>query len=326
MFGALSLSRNVVRFVQTCVVVFYEVSYMNSCYPSIAQLGAIKIVVRAFMLFTATMLSACNAQSPSGSSATSTPPTAAAPLFREPAITGKIVDKHTLQPIAGVFVYGYYITFGGGTRAGGSRIGEGVKSFLTQTDASGVWRLDAWDTGTREIGGVMGTKFPVLTFYKPDYDLWSDQLIGIKQYRPKSDDPDKKVTVRSDGTLDWTQFEHRMVAATTAGDRAIALRESQILKMMAMGDCGWESLAPLLLAQHNELKGILRREIPAEFLDADGYQTTVQGHPTGFSHPHPGLRGGGETRTTVDNLRTAARVAGAAWGCAQPDVIFGDRK
>jgi hypothetical protein len=291
------LSQTVVRFVQTCVVVFYEVSYMNSCYPSIAHLGAIKIVARAVTLFAATMLSACNAQSPGGSSATGTPPTAAAPLYREPAITGKIVDKHTLQPIAGVFVYGYYITFGGGTRAGGSRIGEAVRSFLTQTDVNGVWRLDAWDTGTREIGGVMGTKFPVLTFYKPGYDLWSDQLIGIKQYRPKSDDPDKKVTVHLDGTLDWTQFEHRMVAATTAGDRANALYNSQTLKMMAIGDCWWELNAPLLLAQHNEKKEILRREIPAKFLDADGYQTTifaVEGQPGAFNHPHPALQGGGK--------------------------------
>jgi hypothetical protein len=306
--------------VQSWVVIFYEVSSMNSRHSFINHLGAIKIVVRAFTLFAASMLSACNAQSPGGSSATGTPPTAAAPLFREPAITGKIVDEHTSQPIAGVFVYGYYITFGGGTRAGGSRIGEGVKSFLTQTDANGVWRLDAWDTGSREIGGVMGNKFPVLTFYKPGYDLWSDQLIGIKQYRPKSDDPDKKVAVRPDGTLDWTQFAHRMLAATTAGDRANALYNSQTLKMMAIGDCWWELNAPLLLAQHNEKKEILRREIPAQFLDADGYQTA------GFGHPHPALQGGGETRTTVDNLRTAARVAGAAWSCAQPDVIFGDRK
>jgi hypothetical protein len=112
---------------------------MNFHHSLISRHGVTTIIVRAFALIAAILPSACNAQSPGGTSATA-PPTAVAPLFCEPATTGKIVDKHTLQPIAGVFVYGYYITYGDGTRAGGSRIGKGVKGFLTQTDANGVWR------------------------------------------------------------------------------------------------------------------------------------------------------------------------------------------
>lgn len=298
---------------------------MNACLSFTTRPRAIKIAVRTLVLFAAIVLSACNAQSPGASSASGPTAVAAAPLYREPAITGRIVDKETLQPIADAFVYGFYITHGGGTLAGGSKIGEPVKSFLTQTDANGVWRLDAWDTGTREVGGVMGAKFPVLSIYKPGYNLWFDQMSGVKQYRPKSDDQNTSVTVHPDGTLDWTPFAHRLVPAATENQYLNERYEAMYLSshmMMFIGDCGWELYAPLLLAQHNEWKGILRRGIPAEFLDADGY--AVSG--LRFVHPHPEIGSKQQNKSVVDNLRTAARLAGAPWGCAQPDLVFKGRK
>jgi hypothetical protein len=246
------------------------------------------------------------------------PPPAGQPRFSEPAITGKIIDAQTKQPIEGAFVYGFYATHGGGTLAGGSKPGEPVKSFLAVTDANGVYKLDAWDTGTRQIGGTRGTKFPVIGIYKPGYDLWSDQMSTIAQYRPKSGVAGTEVEIK-DGVRDWTKFPHLLVPLTKELDRYNALDNSNQIMMM-IGECGWETYAPLLLAQHHEKKDILKRNLPPEQLDKAGYGKS------GY-FPEQRWLNSITVRSGVDRLISRFESGEKdKWRCADPTKLFGDRK
>ena len=101
----------------------------------------------ALLLGLSLSVAACEAQKPTStaastpsatSAATPTPPLKA-PQFSEPAVTGKIIDAQTKLPIQGALIYGFYATRGGGTLAGGSKFGEHVKSFETETDANGIF-------------------------------------------------------------------------------------------------------------------------------------------------------------------------------------------
>lgn len=271
----------------------------------------------------ALVVSACNAQKPTPTTAASSSSTVAAPskpLFSEPAVRGKIVDAVTLQPIQGVMVYGFYATTGGGTLAGGSKFGQHVKSFETETDANGVFTLAAWDTGTRPISGTMGSKFPMFGFYKPGYDLWYDNLSSIAQYRPKSGIAGTEVEVK-DGVRDWTTFPHRLVPLTTERDRFSALDDSRVM-MMFEGECGWEAYAKLLLVQHNELREWMRRNIPPERIRANGTLGPQ------FALP-PGITFGSEMLsrpTSVEALINRYNSDKTVWRCASPSDRFALRK
>jgi hypothetical protein len=206
-------------------------------------------------------------------------------------------------------VYGFYATHGGGTLAGGSKPGEPVKSFLAVTDANGVYKLDAWDTGTRQIGGVRGTKFPVVGIYKPGYDLWFDQMSTIAQYRPKSGVAGTEVEIK-DGVRDWTKYPHVLVPVTKEIDRYNALDNSSQI-MMFIGECGWETYAPLLLAQHDEGKRWLEANIPATHLDHDGYSKGTFIHPDGVVN-----------RSMLDKLTKSEQANGSQWKCASPAALL----
>jgi hypothetical protein len=275
----------------------------------------------AFAVCTTLLVSACNAQKPTAtpsSQSNAAPPSK--PLFSEPAVRGKIVDAVTQQPIQGVIVYGFYATTGGGTLAGGSKFGQHVKSFETETDANGVFTLAAWDTGKRPISGTMGNKFPMLGFYKPGYDLWYDNLSSIAQYRPKSGIAGTEVEIK-DGVRDWTKFPHRLVPLTTERDRFSALDDSGTM-MMIDGECGWEAYAKLLLVRHNELREWMRRNIPPERIKADGT------FKSGFVPPF-GVTFGTEKLflpTTVEALIHRYNSNMTTWRCANPNDRFAIRK
>jgi hypothetical protein len=283
------------------------------------QASATRTYALALACASALLVSACEAQKP--------PMTALKPAplnlsntapFSEPAITGKIVDAQTKQPIQGAFVYGYYATHGGGTLAGGSKPGEPVKSFLAVTDADGVYKLDAWDTGTRQIGGVRGDRFPYLGIYKPGYDLWYDRMSTIAQYRPKSGVAGTEVEIK-DGVRDWTKYPHLLAPLTKEIDRYNALDNSNQIMMM-IGECGWEVYAPVLLAQHNEWKGILQRSFPPGELNAAGYS---KGR---YNHPDLTLRANQTQQTTVDVILKRHLAQANSWSCANPMQLFKAKK
>lgn len=234
--------------------------------------------------------------------------------FSEPAITGKIVDAVTQQPIAGAFVYGFYATYGGGTLAGGSKMGQHVKSFLAVTDGNGVYRLESWSTGNQPISGTRGTKFPMMAIYKPGYDLWFDQMSTIAQYRPKSGVAGTEVEIR-DGVRDWTKYPHRLVPLSKEQDRYAALSNSSYPMMMA-GECGWEVYAPLLLAQHNELKDWYKRNAPSGYLKADGYPNGAMARPPEFQRIDMSFE------SAVDSLIRMSKSNGAIQKCKDPRQVF----
>lgn len=278
------------------------------CTHSTSATSAISALRALAFAFSATLLvSACNAQKPAPTPASAGAPSK--PLFSEPAVRGKIVDAVTQQPIQGVIVYGFYATTGGGTLAGGSKFGQHVKSFETETDANGVFTLAAWDTGTRPISGTMGNKFPMIGFYKPGYDLWADGLSSVAQYRPKSGIAGTEVEIK-DGVRDWTKFPHRLPPITNEADRYAALDNSARM-MMFEGECGWEAYAKLLLVQHTEKKAWIKRVVPADMIDADGY-----GRDTYF-HPDPMIRGY-YNKTFYDKLIAEFKSKKNRWHCVDP--------
>ena len=266
-------------------------------------------------------ITACNAQKPDQKpdlkGALEAPASRTAP-FSEPAVTAKIIDAVTGQPLAGVMVYGFYATSGGGTLAGGSKFGQHVKSFETATDANGVFRLEAWDTGNRTINGQRGNKFPLLAFYKPGYDLWYDHLSSITDYRPKSGIAGTQVEIR-DGVRDWTKYPHRMAPLSSERDRYSALEDSGVA-MMFEGACGWEAYARTLLVQHDEWKEILRMSFPPEELRADGYS---KGR---FNHPNLQLRAAQTQISEVDRLLKQRQMTTGASRCRDPEILFSSKK
>lgn len=234
--------------------------------------------------------------------------------YSEPTLTGKIIDAETRQPIAGAFVYGHYAT-STGTLAGGRKFGEAVKSFMVQTDANGEFRLEGWNSGERQIGGLAGDRFPYIGLYKPGYDMRFERLNSITQWRPKTDDPNAHVTV-SNGVHDWRAYPYLLKPAKSESARYFALEISSA-PMLMIGECGWEVYAPLLLAQHNELKEWYRRNLPPDALEKTGYVKDYGPLP-------------GEMRqlslvfkSAVDRL-----VENAPSGnrCQNPSVIFRDKK
>jgi hypothetical protein len=260
-----------------------------------------------------------SANNVSKKSATASPLNNGQPLFSEPAVIGKIIDAQTKQPIEGALVYGFYATHGGGTLAGGSKFGEHVKSFEVETDANGLFKLEAWNTGDRTISGTIGTKFPMMAIYKPGYDLWFDQMSGIKQYRPKSGIAGTEVAIQADGTRDWMKYPHQLVPLTSERDRYEALDNSARM-MMFQGECGWEAYAKTLLAQHNELKDWYKRNLPSDAIDGNGYMKGTAQKPQQFRALSMVFQ------TSVDQLIKAWSTSGKQTNCASPAKVFEAKK
>jgi hypothetical protein len=258
----------------------------------------------------ATVLTACEAQKPTPLALPSS-----APQYSEPALIGKIIDAETKRPIQGAFVYGHYAT-SQGSIGGGSKFGEHVKSFAVETDASGQFKLEAWNTGDRKIGGQANGKFPMIAIYKPGYTLDIQNLNSISQWTAMSSNGASKATPTERG-IDWTQFPYELAPAKTEKDRYAALSNSGY-PMMMVGECGWELYSGLLLAMHVEKKRWIQNVIPPEFIDPEGYGKGSYFHPDRHVD-------GYSTRTSVDDLIQSHSRAKASWKCADPNVIFSSR-
>ena len=254
------------------------------------------------------MLTACEAQKPDANSGVSTQAAATQPFkpgepraYSEPALIGKLIDQFTQQPLKDAYVYGYYAT-SGGTLAGGSVPQESVRGFAAVSDAQGVFKLEAWDSGGRKISGVSWGTFPVLTVWKPGYEPTFLALNSITEWRPREQGDlalwQAKVAKREDplagyvkpvadtsqaNTLDWRArgFQLKPIAMDEYGkpitDRAFVELQrynaiSDVLRgMRFVGECGWEPYAKVLLAQHEELKEFYRSNLPANERDSRGY-------------------------------------------------------
>jgi hypothetical protein len=260
------------------------------------------------------LLSACEAQKPSASA---TVP-AKAQSLSEPALIGKVIDEVTKRPIQGALIYGHYATTSG-TLAGGTKFGALIKSFEVVTDANGDFKLEAWsvtDAGGPNTAATIGNKFPVIAVWKPGYALEVQQLSGIAQFRSRSNVSGGGEVKISKDLVDWSAFPYELKPVSSELDRYDALNDASYPMMMA-GECGWESYSRVLLAQHNELKNMIKQYVPNSHIDADGY--IQSGRPR--TNPHVEyLR-----RTSVDRLLKAYRDSGSDGVCANPNEVFKER-
>ncbi len=255
----------------------------------------------------------CGAQKPVQSPTTgAAPKSAISPQFSEPGLTAKIVDAVTKQPLEGALVFGYYATQTGGV-GGGRGLAEQVRSFETQTDASGVFTLPAWNTGDRVIKGEAMSLFPMIAIYKPGYEMVHQNGKSIAQWRPKTGVVGTTYELKYN-VYDWTKYPYVLQPAKTEQERYFALSDSS-MAMMFIGDCGWEAYAKTLLAQHKEWIRWYRNNIPAEHIDQQGYPKSSFRYDKiadfGISKP-----------TTVDKLLTDFLQNRSTWKCADPSSTF----
>ena len=272
----------------------------------------------------ALIVAACDAQKPAATttspSTKATPETTTAstrktPQYSEPSLTGRIVDATTKQPLEGVLVYGYYATQTGSV-GGGRPLADQVRSFEAQTDANGVFTLPAWNTGDRVIRGEPMSLFPMISVYKPGYEMAHQNLKSIREWQSMSDiggypEP------RADGVIDWTKYRYPLRPVATELQRYNALSDSSV-GMMFIGECGWEAYAKTLLAQHDERKAMIAQFVPVENIDKAGYIRS--GRPR--TNPHVEYL----TRTVVDDLIQKFEDARDAWKCASPKAKFSGAK
>ena len=265
------------------------------------------------------LVSACEAQKPAANAAAvavSQPNAAQGFRWSEPALIGKIVDAETGLPLRGAFVYGHYAT-STGTRAGGTKFGEHVKSFAVETNADGIFKLEAWDTGERLIQGERRGKFPLIAVYKPGYSADMQNLDSVRDFTTLSRVNVAVQPVITRTLVDWTNRPYELKPMKTERARYDALDLSSY-PMMFAGECGWELYAGLLLAQHNELKDWYRRNFPSEALSGEGYPKSG----TGWMW-RPEFRTIAEIyETSVDRiLRTNSSAM-----CAEPRKLFMGKK
>jgi hypothetical protein len=177
--------------------------------------------------------------------------------FSDVAYEGQVLDARTKQALEGVHVYGYYAL----EEAGSHQSFEGVvvHRFHTLSDAAGKYSTPAWTktvvkNGGRMGGGDYGVRYwPIMGFYKPGYELNANGYGGTGFTGIRNTvNPQMMKVIEGD---DYKRF-FELTAST---------------RRMNLGECGWEIYAPLLVAQHVEYKQILKRAIPPEGLDAEGY-------------------------------------------------------
>jgi hypothetical protein len=290
---------------------------MNSS-PTAFPNGARSFIQCMMTLSSLGLLSACEAQKPAGAAASPAPVTEGR-KYSEPTLIGIVIDGETKRPLQGVIVYGHYAT-ASGSLGGGTVPGELVKSFETETDVNGNFKLDAWDTGDRVVvNGEPRGRFPAIALYKPGYGLEMQGLNSIKEFYPRSMVKTVIKAEMTDTVVDWTKVPFEMRPLKTEKERYTALSNLNYPMRMA-GECGWESYSKVLLAQHNELKGWYQRNLPADQLSSTGY-------------PKPNAQIPDEFRvlsivfeTGVDRILSRNAASAQTWKCADPTLKFGNKK
>lgn len=234
----------------------------------------------------------------------------------EPTVSGKIIDATTKAPISGALVYGYYAT-AAGSLGGGHVTAEQLRSFAVTTNETGLFIVPGWQQA-KAPPGVRRDRFPVIAVFKPGYRTDLRGLQTIAQWYPTNARAD--AFSRNAGAherIDWTDAPHELALASSELERYQSLRAASMGVSM-LGDCGWESYAPVLRALHEELLGIIRRTVPETDRDADGYLRSGRPHPMPFVDFL--------TRSAVDRLLQQYRQDPAAWKCASPVQVFVGRR
>jgi hypothetical protein len=279
------------------------------------------------------LLSACATSNPGAGAAQRS--SAEGRSYNEPAISGVVIDQNTKRPIQGALVYGHYLTTGG-TLAGGTVPAELLKSFEVETDAQGRFTLPAWNTGERKVVGAAQDRFPMIAVWKPGYALELQGLDSITRFSPRStegmspeqansDDfsvpitrPPQTEAVYADPTailapLDFTKRPFELRPISDELKRFNALRNSGVA-MMSSGPCGWERYSKVLLAQHVELKAMVKQYVPLADIGTDGY--IKEGRPR--TNPHVEYL----TRSNVDRLLKQFQQTSRTWACKDPRAVF----
>lgn len=240
---------------------------------------------------------------------------ASAPKFSEPGLTAKIIDRDTQQPLQGVIVYGYYATVTG-SLAGGESLTQVLRAFEFETDASGVFRIPPWDSGDQLIKGEPRSRFPIIGIYKPGYQTEYKTLGSLRQFTSNNPTPGLSHSVK-DNVYDFTTVPYLLTPVKTEKERYTALRDSGDGAAF-VGECGWEIYSRLLLAQHNELKGFIARNVEPSSIDDAGYIKN--------GRPWPDVPFGNFNRTFVDRLKLDYSKSTSTWKCLNPNQFFSDKK
>jgi hypothetical protein len=232
--------------------------------------------------------------------------------FDEPELRGRIVDEQTQQAVPGVVVHGYYAV-SEGSLAGGETIKAVLRVFEVETDANGVFVIPRWQREKQWMKGEPRDRFPILSFYKDGYKNHTKGLRTLRDWSPANKVSTVDVNPSGD-VYDWTARPHLLVQATTERQRYDAIVDSND-SYASTSDCGWEQHAKLLLAQHVAKKGWILRNIPVQYIDADGYGKDTYFH----SERHYDYF----NRTAVDKLIQRAKQSPQAWMCSNPEKLFG---
>ncbi len=259
-------------------------------------------LARSLIAFcTLTLLSACTYSSGS---------------FDEPGLRGKLIDAQTSQPVQGAVIYGYYAT-AAGSLGGGETIKEILRVFEVESNADGTFEIPAWKTTWSITRGEPRQRFPAIAIYKDGYKLDLQNLSSINDWVSQTTLPGSGKRVGN--VIDWTASPMQLKPTTTELERYNALKNTNYA-YADVGECGWEQHAKLLVAQHVAWKGWLKRNVPKEGLDADGYTRS------GYGHPDVDLRSRISHRSGMDNILDASSSQKAESKCTDPKKLFGLKK
>jgi hypothetical protein len=230
--------------------------------------------------------------------------------FDEPGLRGKLIDAETSQPVQGAVIYGYYAT-AEGSLGGGETIKEILRVFEVESDANGVFEIPEWKTTWSITRGEPRQRFPAIAIYKDGYKLDLQNLSKIADWVSQTKLPGSGKRVGN--VIDWTASPMQLKSTTTELERYNALKNSNYA-YADVGECGWEQHVKLLVAQHVAKKAWVKRNIPPEYIDKDGYGKGSYFHP----EPHYDY----VNHTTVDKFLEAFERSAQSWKCRDPKGIF----
>ena len=236
--------------------------------------------------------------------------------FSEPYVYGAVIDKITKKPIQGAIVYGYYATVTG-SLGGGESISKYVHNFEAITDANGRFTLPAWGSSDFLDWGSARDNFPALAIYAPGYETYLKNFHTIRDWSPN----DASYALQSAPTkgfaLDWAAYPVELGPVKSEKSRFFEI--TNLGRWRGGGKCAWETYARIIQVEHWEYKAWLKRNVPADGLDARGYKRS------GYWIPGEAIPEAYPFSTYHDDLLTAfsqQQPTGGGWPCADPTKLL----